>query len=182
MTAAHQRGFGVVSLSLPAATATLMFARALLTLLLLVIAACNGHSSFDTSEQARAAREIRVDGPKGLEQRLTAVVDPEDFREPGFHTLLVTSDVFNSGSAPVSVTARVCLFFASDVHLTAEADLFEPLVTCGAVQQTSELAPGASVGPMELRYRLRSGPGVYTIRVRHALDPEFRAEASFRIP
>lgn len=159
-----------------------MFARARLTLLLLVIAACNGQASFDTSEQARAAPEIRVDGPKGLEQRLTAVVDPEDFREPGFHTLLVTSDVFNTGPAAVPVTARVCLFFASDVHITAEADLFEPLVSCGAVQQTSELAPGASVGPMQLRYRLRSGPGVYTVRVRHALDPEFRAEASFRIP
>ena len=158
-----------------------MFARALLVLPLLVIAACNGQSSFDTSE-ARSAREIRVDGPKGLEQRLTAVVDPEDLSEPGFHTLLVTSDVFNTGPAAVSVTTRVCLFFASDVHLTAEADLFEPLVSCGAVQQTSELAPGASVGPMQLRYRLRSGPGVYTIRVRHALDPEFRAETSFRIP
>lgn len=159
-----------------------MFARALFTLTLIVIAGCSGQSALDTSEAARAGRDTRVEGPEGLEQRLTVVVDPEDFRQPGFHTLLVTSDVFNTGSVPVSVTARVCLFFASDVHLTAEADLFEPLVSCGAVQQTSELAPGASVGRMELRYRLRSGPGVYTVRVRHALDPEFRAETSFRIP
>jgi hypothetical protein len=183
VTVRGERGFGDVSLSAVAAlTATIMFARALLTLTLIVNAACSGQSALDTSDQARAARETRVTGPKGLEQRLTAVVDPEDFREPGFHTLLVTSDVFNTGSAPVPVTARVCLFFASDVHLTAEADLFEPLVTCGAVQQTSELVPGASVGPMQLRYRLRSGSGMYTIRVRHALDPEFRAETSFQIP
>jgi hypothetical protein len=158
-----------------------MLARALLTLTL-ITAGCGGHSALDTSDQARSPRDARVRGPNGLEQRLTVVVDPDDFREPGFHTLLVTSDVFNTGSAPVPVTTRVCLFFASDVHLTAEADLFEPLVSCGAVQQRSDLAPGASVGPMQLRYRLRSGPGAYTVRVRHALDPEFRAEASFRIP
>jgi hypothetical protein len=47
---------------------------------------------------------------------------------------------------------------------------------------TTQLAPGESVGPLELHYRVRSGPGVYTIRVRHSLQPEFRATASFRIP
>jgi hypothetical protein len=172
-----------VSLFLVAApySATIMLARVLLTLTL-IAAGCGGQSALDTSEQARSPRDARVGGPNGLEQRLTVAVDPDSFREPGFHTLLVTSDVFNTGSAPVPVTSRVCLFFASDVRLTAKADLFEPLVSCGAVQQRSDLAPGASVGPMQLRYRLRSGPGVYTIRVRHALDPEFHAEASFRIP
>jgi hypothetical protein len=159
-----------------------MLARTLLALTLVAAAGCSGQTALDTSEQARSTRDARAAGPNGLEQRLTAVVDPEEFREPGFHTLLVTSDILNTGSAPVTVSTRVCLFFASDVQITAEADLFEPLVSCGAVSQTSELAPGASVGQMQLRYRLRSGPGVYTIRVRHALDPEFRAETSFRIP
>jgi hypothetical protein len=158
-----------------------MLARTLLALTL-IAAGCSGQTALDTSEQARSTRDARAAGPNGLEQRLTAVVDPEEFREPGFHTLLVTSDILNTGSAPVTVSTRVCLFFASDVQITAEADLFEPLVSCGAVSQTSELAPGASVGQMQLRYRLRSGPGVYTVRVRHALDPEFRAETSFRIP
>jgi hypothetical protein len=159
-----------------------MLSRAFLSLTLIAAVGCSGQAVLDTSEQARSPRDGRAIGPNGIEQRLSAVVDPEEFREPGFHTLLVTSDVFNTGSAPVSVTSRVCLFFASDVQITAEADLFEPLVSCGAVQQTSELAPGASVGAMQLRYRLRSGPGSYTIRVRHALGPELRAEASFRIP
>ena len=159
-----------------------MLTRTLLLLTLIVTAGCSSHAALDTADQARNARDERVAGPHGLEQRLSAVVDPEEFREPGFHTLLVTSDILNTGSAPVTVSTRVCLFFASDVQITAEADLFEPLISCGAVSQTSELAPGASVGPMQLRYRLRSGPGVYTIRVRHALDPEFRAETSFRIP
>jgi hypothetical protein len=159
-----------------------MLARTLLALTLVAAAGCRGQTALDTSEQARSTRDARAAGPNGLEQRLTAVVDPEEFREPGFHTLLVTSDILNTGSAPVTVSTRVCLFFASDVQITAEADLFEPFVSCGAVSQTSELPPGASVGPMQLRYRLRSGAGVYTIRVRHALDPEFRAETSFRIP
>jgi hypothetical protein len=159
-----------------------MPARPLLSLALIVVAGCAGQSPLDTADQSAAAREARAVGPGGLEQRLTVVVDPQDFREPGFHTLVVTSDVFNRGSTTVPITARACLFFESDVQISAEADRFEPFVTCGAVQQTTQLAPGASVGAMEVRYRIRSGPGVYTVRVRHALDPEFRAEASFRIP
>ena len=159
-----------------------MSARVLTSVALIVLAACSGKSPLDTAGQGGLARESRTVGPGGLEQRLSAVVDPEDFREPGFHTLLVTSNIVNTGSAAVPVTARVCLFFESDVEITAEADRFEPFVSCAAVQQTTRLAPGASVGPMELRYRIRSGPGVYTVRVRHSLDPEFRAEASFRIP
>jgi hypothetical protein len=159
-----------------------MPARTLLSLALIVLAGCAGASPLDTTDQSAPTREARAAGPGGLEQRLIVVVDPEDFREPGFHTLAVTSDVFNTGSAPVPITARVCLFFESDVQISAEADRFEPFITCGAVEQTAQLAPGTSVGAMELRYRIRSGPGMYTIRVRHALNPEFRAEASFRIP
>jgi hypothetical protein len=160
-----------------------MPARPLFALALLAAVACAGTSPLDTEDRAtRLAGEARTLGPRGLEQHLTVVVDPDDFREPGFHTLLVTSNVTNTGPAPVTVTARVCLFFASDVEVTAEADRFEPFVSCGAVAQTRELAPGTSVGPMEVRYRIRSGPGVYAVRVRHILAPEFRAEASFRIP
>lgn len=151
---------------------------------LIILAGCGGTSPLDTADKAKArlGREARAIGPHGLEQRLAVVVDPEDGRERGFHTLLVTSNVINTSAAPVPITARVCLFFASDVDITAEADRFEPLISCGAVHQTTQLAPGASVGPMEVRYRIRSGPGVYTVRVQHSLDPEFRGEASFRIP
>ncbi|MFN2567645.1 MAG: hypothetical protein ABR499_21835 [Gemmatimonadaceae bacterium] len=159
-----------------------MRARVISIIALALLAACTGKSPLDAAHEPGPSREARTVGPRGLEQHLTTVVDPEDFREPGFHTLLVTSDVTNTGSATVPITARICLFFESDVEITAEADRFEPLVSCGAVQQTKQLAPGASVGPMELRYRIRSGPGVYRVRVRHSLEPEFRTEASFRIP
>jgi hypothetical protein len=159
-----------------------MSARTLLSLALIVTAGCAGKSPLDSIDHGALAREVRAVGPGALEQRLTVVVDPEDFREPGFHTLAVTSNVFNTGTASVPITARVCVFFDSDIQISAQADRFEPLISCAAVQMTTQVAPGESVGPMEVRYRIRSGPGVYTIRVRHALDPEFRAEASFRIP
>jgi hypothetical protein len=159
-----------------------MSARTLAAFALIVVAGCAGSSSLDTDDQARLGRDARAVGPNGLEQSLAVVVDPDDFREPGFHTLLVTSNVTNTSSVPVPITARVCLFVESDLAITAEADRFEPLISCGAVQQTTQLAPGASVGAMDVRYRIRSGPGVYTVRVRHSLDPEFRGEASFRIP
>src|SRR3712207_3340096 len=146
-----------------------MVARALSALALIALTACSGASPLDTADRPGLPRESRARGPAGLEQRLTVVVDPDDFREPGFHTLLVTSNVINIGSRTIPVTARICLFFESDLEITAEADRFEPLVSCGAVEQTTKLAPGAAVGPMEARYRIRSGPGVYTIRVRHAL-------------
>ena len=158
-----------------------MSARAAIAFALTLLVACTNGSLLDTADQAQLSRESRTVGPRGLEQRLTVAVDPEEFREPGFHTLLVTSDIVNTGTTPVAVTTRVCLFFESDVQISAEADRFEPLVSCGAVSARNELAAGESVGPMELRYRIRSGSGVYTVRVRHALDPEFRAEASFRI-
>jgi hypothetical protein len=184
VTPCRSPGFGdvIVMRSVATSADNSMSARTLSSLALIVVAGCAGNSPFDTVDQSTLAREARAAGPRGLEQRLTVVVDPEDFHEPGFHTLAVTSDVVNTGSATVPITARVCLFFESDVQISAVADRFEPFITCGAVQQRTQLAPGASVGALELRYRIRSGPGVYTVRVRHALDPEFRAEASFRIP
>jgi hypothetical protein len=159
-----------------------MSARILLPLALTAIVGCAGNAAPAATDQSARAREVRAAGPGGLEQRLTVVVDPDDFRESGFHTLSVTSDVINTGSSRVPITARVCLFLETDLEISAEADRFEPFIICGAVEQTIRLAPGASVGPLEVRYRIRSGPGVYTVRVRHALNPEFRAEASFRIP
>jgi hypothetical protein len=156
--------------------------RVVVSFALIVAAGCGGNSPLGSTDRGAFTRETRAIGPGGLEQRLTVVVDPEDFREPGFHTLAVTSDVVNIGSSSLPVTARTCLFFESDVEISAEADRFEPLISCAAVEQTTVLEPRATVGPMELRYRIRSGPGVYTVRVRHALDPEFWAEASFPIP
>jgi len=118
----------------------------------------------------------------GLEQRLVTKVEAAPAGSPYTALLTATSTIVNTGSAPVRVTARTCLFQESDVETTAKMDRFEPLVSCSAVSMTLILAPGQSTGPMNVQFGVRSGPGTYTLELRHALDPEFRASASFRIP
>ena len=124
----------------------------------------------------------RAVGPSGLEQRLVAKVEAAPAGSPYTALLTATSTIVNTGSAPVRVTARTCLFQESDVGTTAKMDRFEPLISCSAVTMTLTLAPGQSTGPMDVQFGVRSGPGTYTLELRHALDPEFRASASFRIP
>jgi hypothetical protein len=96
--------------------------------------------------------------------------------------LTVTSTIVNTGSAPVKLTSRMCLFMEADVETNAQMNRLEPLISCGAVEGTSDLAPGQSTGPMQAQFLVRSGSGTYTIKLRHALSPAFRAEASFRVP
>ena len=124
----------------------------------------------------------RAVGPSGLEQRLVTKVEAAPAGSPYTALLTATSTIVNTGSAPVRVTARTCLFQESDVGTTAKMDRFEPLVSCSAVSMALTLAPGQSTGPMHVQFGVRSGPGTYTLELRHALDPEFRASASFRIP
>jgi hypothetical protein len=124
----------------------------------------------------------RASGPSGLEQRLVTKVDPAPAGSPYTALLTVTSTVVNTGSAPVRLTSRVCYFQQADVETAASLDRFEPTISCAAVSATSDLAPGQSTGPMAVEFGVRSGPGTYTVKLRHALNPEFRAEASFRIP
>lgn len=120
-------------------------------------------------------------GPSGLEQRLVTKLEPAPAGSPYTAQLTVTSTIVNTGSAPVRLTSRVCLFLEGDVETTAQLTRFEPLVSCGAVSATGDLAPGQSTGSMEVSFGVRSGPGTYTIKLRHALSPEFRGEVSFRV-
>jgi hypothetical protein len=124
----------------------------------------------------------RAVGPSGLEQRLVTKVEAAPAGSPYTALLTATSTIVNTGSAPVRVTARMCLFQESDVETTANMDRFEPFISCSAVSMALNLAPGQSTGPMNVQFGVRSGPGTYTLQLRHALDPEFRASASFRIP
>src|SRR5918992_5701756 len=102
-------GFGSVIATMlaralrPPACRPHMFARILLSLAVVGVTGCTGQSPLDTPDQLRLPREARTVGPHGLEQRLTVAVDPEDFREPGFHTLLVTSNLTNTAAVTVPV-------------------------------------------------------------------------------
>ena len=165
-------------------TSTARPARALVSLVgLAVLAACsNGTLSGPGDAGLVTSRDGVAVGPSGLEQRLVTKVGAAPAGSPYTAQLTVTSTIVNTGSSPVRVTSRTCLFLAEDVETTAQMDRFEPTVSCAAVSGTSDLAPGQSTGPMEVSFGVRSGSGNYTIKLRHALSPEFRAEASFRVP
>ncbi|HEX6052712.1 MAG TPA: hypothetical protein VFZ21_25780 [Gemmatimonadaceae bacterium] len=124
----------------------------------------------------------RATGPSGLEQRLVTRIDAPPAGSPYTAMLTATSTLVNTGSAPVRVRARICFVQESDVDATALLDRFEPLISCAADNIETDLAPGQSLGPLEVQFGVRSGPGEYKVRVRHSLAPEFRAEAAFRVP
>jgi hypothetical protein len=140
---------------------------------------CGGDA---TGTQEGVSQVSNLAGPSGLGQDLRLSFDPESFRIPGRHTLVVRSTVTNGSTQPVRLRSRVCRFFDDDFESTATLDRVDALATCGAVEQILELAPGASVGPLEQRFVILSGPGSYQLTVRHALDPAFETTASFNVP
>jgi hypothetical protein len=148
-----------------------------------VAAACsNGTLSGPSDAKLGGNLDGRAIGPSGLEQRIVMKVGVAPAGSPYSALLTATSTIANTGSAPVVVTTRDCFFLQSDVETNASMDRFEPLISCAAISRAFELAPGQSTGSMEVQFGVRSGPGAYTLKLRHSLNPEFRAEASFRIP
>ncbi len=127
------------------------------------------------------ARLGRALGPSGLEQRITTTVEAAPPGSPYTALLSATSTLTNTGSASAHLTSRVCLFLDGDVATTAQLDRFEPLISCAAVSADGDLAPGQSTA-LTVQFGVRSGPGTYSLTLRHSLNPDFRAEASFRIP
>ncbi len=149
----------------------------------LAISACS-EGSVSGPEKALLVGNLdgRATGPSGLEQRLVTRVEAPPAGSPYTAMLTATSTLVNTGSASVRVRARVCFVQESDFDATALLDRLEPLVSCAADNIEMALAPGQSLGPLEVQFGVRSGPGEYKVRVRHSLAPEFRAEAAFRVP
>ena len=156
----------------------------LVTLLALatVVACANGTVSGPGDGSLVTSRDGIAVGPSGLEQRLVTKVEAAPAGSPYTAQLTVTSTIVNTGSAPVRLTSRVCFFLEGDVETTAQMNRFEPLISCAAISATGDLAPGQSIAPMDVSFGVRSGPGTYTLKLRHALSPDFRAEVSFRVP
>ena len=151
-----------------------------LTLAVLATACSDGMSS-GPSGTLGDAQNGRAAGPSGLEQRIVTKVEAPPAGSPYTAMLAATSTLVNTGSTSVHLTARMCLFKDSDVETTARLDRFEPLVSCAAESAEGDLAPGASL-VLEVHFGVRSGPGTYALELRHSLAPDFRAEASFRVP
>jgi len=150
---------------------------------LAAVGACSsGAPSGPDDARLVTSRDGIAVGPSGLEQRLVTKVEAAPAGSPYTAQLTVTSTIVNTSSATVRLTSRACFFLDGDVETNAQMSRFEPLVSCAAISATGDLAPGQSTGPMEVSFGVRSGPGTYTIKLRHALSPEFRGEVSFRVP
>jgi hypothetical protein len=76
---------------------------------------------------------------------------------------------------PVSVEHIVC-----ELDIDGELKTEAPFILCVAYSIRTTLAPGQeSVG--HLQRRIASGPGRYTIRVRHLVDPDVWVPAELTV-
>ena len=155
--------------------------RSFAALAICALAACSDNSLSPLDGRLLESANGKTAGPSGLEQRLTAKVEGATIGSPFNAILTVTSTIVNTGSAPVAVTVRECLAQAADIETTAQAERFEPFVSCGAVSSTRTLAPGEASSALQVQLGVRSGPGTYSLKLRHALSPEFRGEILFRV-
>ena len=150
-------------------------------LAIFALAACSDNSMSPLDGKLFESVNGKTAGPSGLEQRLTAKVEEASIGASYRATVIVTSTIVNTSAAPVAVTTRECLVQAADVEINAQADRFEPFVSCGAVSSTRTLAPGESSSQLQVQFGIKSGPGNYTVKLRQSLSPEFRGEVSFQI-
>jgi hypothetical protein len=101
--------------------------------------------------------------PQGLEQ--TVRLSPAEPKTGD--TLDIRSIVVNGTAAPVDVVSRICgIDLETTLNLTSTSN-----VACGGYSVQGPLAPGDSL----LGFAggvVASGPGQYTLRVRHLLDPD----------
>ena len=147
-----------------------------------LVAACSSSSPYGPGDARLGdSQNGRAVGPSGLEQRIVTKVEGPPPGSPYTALLTATSSLVNTSSTSAHLTSRVCLFQEADVETTAQLDRFEPLISCAAVSAEGDLAPGVST-ELAVQFGVRSGPGTYSLKLRHSLNPDFRAEVSFRIP
>ena len=110
----------------------------------------------------------------GLEQQLRIEPAGEPFDNTG-EVFQLTSRLVNRGSEPVTVRVVTCWLDPKE-NLRASAELMARAIP-GCVPQPNvlTLAPGEASGSLSFIGQL-DRPGRHTIRVRHALDPEFWGE------
>ena len=100
----------------------------------------------------------------GLEQRVT--LSPAELTAGD--NVTITSVITNHGNQAIPLESRICgLTLAGDIRL----DWPPGHGVCGGFSMGGTIAPGESRSSTELR-QVTSGPGVYTLRVKHALQPE----------
>jgi hypothetical protein len=145
-----------------------------------LVVGCSSSNALGPGD-GRLGQNGRAVGPSGLEQLIVTKVEAAPPGSPYTALLTATSSLVNTGSTSAHLTSRVCLFQQADVETTAQLDRFEPFISCAAESAEGDLAPGGST-ELAVQFGVRSGPGTYSLKLRHSLDPDFRAEVSFRIP
>ncbi len=129
--------------------------RTTLVLLSLSIIACGTQPASLTGPRV-------VITPQGLEQ--TVQLSPAEPKTGD--NLIITSTVMNGTGAAVDVVSRIC---GMDLETTLK--LTNSGVACAGYSMQGALTPGdslvASTGGI-----VTSGPGQYTLRLRHLLNPD----------
>ncbi len=120
--------------------------------LALMIAGCAGGNDVSSTPDSWLVHEV------------TVVMDGTQFS--------ITSELRNTGDAPVELEARACFLQSSDLRgETGGVEIYEPLIQCAADTMMLTLAPGESSEPLVMEGRVVSG-GSQAVELRHALDPE----------
>lgn len=104
----------------------------------------------------------------GLEQHVT--LTPADLVTG--ENVVIRSVITNRGSQPIQLESRICgLTLGGDIRL----DWPPGIGMCGGFSMSGPIAPGQARESTEIR-RVSSGPGTYTLRVKHAVRPEVWVE------
>jgi hypothetical protein len=107
----------------------------------------------------------------GLEQQIRIAPMGEPFDGTG-EVFRLTSRLVNRGPAPVTVRVATC-WLDPKQNLRASAELVTRAIpSCVQEPNVLTLAPGEASNTLSFIGQL-DRPGRHTIRVRHALDPEF---------
>jgi hypothetical protein len=108
--------------------------------------------------------------PSGLEHRVTLTPsEPTAGRD-----VQIRSVITNRGTESVTVNSRICgLDFGGNLKLAYP----NGSATCGGYSTAGSIAPGESRTNTDFN-RAASAPGIYTLRVRHALQPELWVEVA----
>jgi hypothetical protein len=133
--------------------------------LLALVAGCSGGTpTANLSSESDVTRAVMP----GLEQRVT--LTPSELVSG--ENVQIQSVITNRGSQVVQLESRICgLDLAGDLELS-----FPPgFGVCDGYSMHGTIAPGESRSSSELR-RVDSKPGTYTLRVRHAVQPELWVE------
>jgi hypothetical protein len=142
----------------------------------LTASACGGNGTAP-SQTEDPVPNLDLGAARAWQARPT-IVQTLRLLNPGLRTgdtLKLESVLKNVSDKPVTIEHVVC-----ELDLESDLQTEAPFILCFAYSVRGTLAPGEqAVGT--LQRRIVSGPGRYTIRVRHLLDPDVWVPAELTI-